>query len=206
MLEAAGFNRPAPLAALEVCRGVAVVECYLACEALADARILSSAVFGDGTVKLSRRRALLAAVAREVRRLHDAGLYTRDLQETNLMIEERAGAAPRIWFVDLEDFRRARGRVSWRRRLTNLVHLDRSLGRFLSRAARMRFFYDYLGAEENARRRWLVIQLLRLRARVESRRGQRGPRRPTASAVPPPVSPGRSGAAGVTALTPPASH
>src|SRR5581483_11610914 len=120
------------LAALEVRRAGAVTECYLACTALSRATILSRAVFGDGSVDLRRRRALLGAVAHEVRRLHDAGLYTHDLQETNLMVEAGAGAAPRIWFVDLEDFRHART-VSWHRRLTNLIHLDRSLGRFLSR-------------------------------------------------------------------------
>lgn len=201
MLETAGFNRPAPLAALEVRGCGAVFECYLACQALSGARILSNAVFGDGTVSLSRRRALLSSVAHEVRRLHDASLYTRDLQETNLMIEERADADPRIWFVDLEDFRRSRGRVSWRRRLTNLVHLDRSLGRFLNRGARMRFFRDYVGAEApgRAERRRLVIRLLGLRARVESRRRLRRSHRPVASDVPP-------GSAGVALLSPPASH
>lgn len=201
MLEAAGFNRPAPLAALEVRGCGAVVECYLVCEALSAARILSNAVFGDGTVSLSRRRALLSSVAREVRRLHDAGLYTRDLQETNLMIEERAGTGPRVWFVDLEDFRRSRGRVSWRRRLTNLVHLDRSLGRFLTRGARMRFFREYIGEGElgHAERRRLVIRLLGLRARVDSRRRLRASQRRVASDVPP-------GNAGVALLSPPASH
>ncbi len=190
MLEAAGFNRPAPLAALEVRRAGAVAECYLACEAL-KAAVLSRAVLGGGAVDLPRRRALLREVAHEVRRLHDAGLYTRDLQETNLMVEERAGAAPRIWFVDLEDFRRAR-MVSWPRRLTNLIHLDRSLGRFLSRAARMRFLRDYLDgtAPERNERRRLTVRLLQLRAQVESRRLARGARAPAAGA---PVAAGAQG-------------
>lgn len=170
MLEAAGFQRPTPLAALEVRHAGAVQECYLACEPLSRAAILSRAVFG-GVADPRRRRALLRAVACEVRRLHDAGLYTRDLQETNLMVEERAGARPRIWFVDLEDFRRARS-VSWRRRFTNLIHLDRSLGRFVSRATRMRFLRDYLGdtASNAKERRRVVERVLRLRARVEHRR------------------------------------
>jgi hypothetical protein len=208
MLGAAGFNRPAPFAALEVRRAGAVAECYLACEALCDARILSSAVFEAGSANPGRRRALLVAVAREVRRLHDAGLYTRDLQETNLMIEERPGAARRIWFVDLEDFRHARGQVSWHRRLTNLIHLDRSLGRFLSRAARMRFLCDYLGGDAlgHAERRRVALELLRLRARVENRRRLRGLRPPIAPAVSPSVA-GRAGNSGIAVLTsPPASR
>ncbi|MGA7761846.1 MAG: lipopolysaccharide kinase InaA family protein, partial [Candidatus Binataceae bacterium] len=108
MLSTAGFNRPAPLAALEVRQAGAVSECYLVCEALDDATVLSGAVLGGGRVHFRSRRSLLSAVAREVRRLHDAGLYTLDLQETNLMVQERDGAPPRISFVDLEDFRRVR--------------------------------------------------------------------------------------------------
>src|SRR6185437_14040726 len=55
--------------------------------------------------------------------------------------EDGAGAAV-FYFVDLEDFRRVR-RVSKRLRMRNLVHLDRSIGRFASRAKRLRFLYDY---------------------------------------------------------------
>lgn len=208
MLEAAGFNRPTPLAALEVRRSGAVMESYLACEALSGARILSNALFGTGNADFDRRRVLLTAVAREVRRLHDAGLYTRDLQETNLMIDKRASGAPRIWFVDLEDFRRARGQVSWHRRLTNLVHLDRSLGRFLSRATRTRFLYDYLGpaTPPATERRQFVLQFLRLRARVEHRRRLRGSLSNAPATLPRPLSSASAGATGVAALTPPTSH
>ena len=82
MLSAAGFNRPRPLAALEVRRAGAVSESYLVCEALSDATVLSGAVLDGGRVHFRSRRSLLSAVVREVRRLHDAGLYTLDLQET----------------------------------------------------------------------------------------------------------------------------
>ncbi len=177
MLAAAGFNRPAPLAALEVHRAGVVSECYLLCEALHDATVLSGAALGGGTVHFRSRRTLLSAVAREVRRLHDAGLYTLDLQETNLMVEERGAAPPRISFVDLEDFRRVR-MVSWHRRLLNLVHLDRSIGRFLNRPTRLRFFYEYLGAAALGRneRRRIVLQFWQLRDGLERRRRARAPR------------------------------
>src|SRR5271156_2535057 len=177
MLSLAGFNRPAPLAALEVSKAGAVSECYLVCEALNDATVLSGAVLDGGRVHFRSRRRLLNAVAREVRRLHDAGLYTHDLQETNLMVQECDGAPPRISFVDLEDFRRVRS-VSWRRRLVNLVHLDRSIGRFLNRPARLRCLYDYLGSNtrERAERRRIVQQFWQLRDSLENRRRARGPR------------------------------
>ena len=101
---------------MEVRRAGALSESYLVCEALNDATVLSGAVLGGGKVHFRLRRSLLREVSREIRRLHDAGLYTRDLQETNLMVQERDGAPPRISFVDLEDFRRVRS-VSWHRRL-----------------------------------------------------------------------------------------
>ena len=186
MLSMAGFNRPAPLAALEVSHAGAVSECYLVCEALNDATVLSGAVLGGGRVHFRSRRSLLNAVALEVRRLHDAGLYTRDLQETNLMVQERDGAPPRISFVDLEDFRRVRS-VSWNRRLLNLVHLDRSIGRFLNRPARLRCLYDYLGASTRERdeRRRIVQQFWQLRDGLESRRRARAPRLAPAAALQP---------------------
>jgi lipopolysaccharide kinase (Kdo/WaaP) family protein len=177
MLSTAGFNRPKPLAALEVSQAGAVRESYLVCEALTDATVLSGAVLDGGRVHFRSRRALLSAVMREVRRLHDAGLYTLDLQETNLMVRERAGAPPRISFVDLEDFRRVRS-VSWQRRMLNLIHLDRSIGRFLTRPARLRCLYDYLDAEtmERDERQRAVAQFWQLRDGLENRRRTRAPR------------------------------
>ena len=171
MLAGAGFDCPTPLAAFEVVNAGAVSESYLVCEALQGAAVLSAAVLGGGKVPFPPRRALLSAVMREVRRLHDAGLYTRDMQETNLMVQERGGKAPRISFVDLEDFRRARA-VSPHRRLLNLVHLDRSIGRFLNRPARLRCLYEYLGASAKTRdgRRRTVLQLLELRDDLDNRR------------------------------------
>ena len=208
MLSTAGFNRPAPLAALEVRHAGAVSESYLVCEALNDATVLSGAVLDGGRVPFRSRRSLLSAVAREVRRLHDAGLYTLDLQETNLMVQESDGVPPRISFVDLEDFRRART-VSWHRRLLNLVHLDRSIGRFLNRPARLRCLYDYLGTSTLARgdRRRTVAQFWQLRDGLESRRRARAPRLAPAAA---PAASLANGAGPATAaadqFAPPRSH
>jgi hypothetical protein len=174
MLSRAGFHRPSPLAALEILNAGSVTECYLVCEALEGASVLSAAVLGGGKVPFLARRALLSAVISEVRRLHDAGLYTHDLQETNLMVQEKPGKAPRISFVDLEDFRSLRT-VSWRRRLLNLVHLDRSIGRFLNRPARLRCLYEYLdtGKMAHNERRDMVRQVWELREDLETRRRMR---------------------------------
>jgi tRNA A-37 threonylcarbamoyl transferase component Bud32 len=168
ILEAAGFAHPKPFAALETRSMGAVRASYVLSEALSNARMLSVFALGDGRNFL-RRKWISEAVAREIRGMHDAGIYTRDMQETNLMLEARDHQLT-IYFVDLEDFQRAR-KVSMRRRMLNLVHLDRSIGRFVCRSQRLRFFYNYLGgrpAHEEARRR--VGELFEIRRRIERRR------------------------------------
>jgi hypothetical protein len=169
MLGRAGFRCPKPLSAMEVLGAGSVRESYLLTEALEDAERFSVFALGPSVAErrgYRRRKSASDAVAREVRMLHDARLYTRDLQETNIMVAERDGALA-VYFIDLEDFRRAHF-VSWRRRMLNLVHLDRSIGRFVGRAARLAFLYAYLGERpgRDARAK-LVGDYLRLRQRVD---------------------------------------
>ena len=57
--------------------------------------------------------------------------------------------------------------------MLNLVHLDRSIGRFVCRSQRLRFFYNYLGgrpAHDEARRH--VGELFEIRRRIERRKGR----------------------------------
>jgi hypothetical protein len=184
ILRAARILHPRPLAAMDLTEGGAVRASYLLCEALTDADTLSRFALGPRGVKARdarRRRRILDAVAREVRRMHDAGVYTLDLQETNVMVAGGEAGAFRVYFIDLEDIRRARS-VSWNRRMLNLVHLDRSIGRFLCRAARLAFLYSYLGSRpERGDARRIVREITALRAEVERRHARRAGRRAGAS-------------------------
>jgi tRNA A-37 threonylcarbamoyl transferase component Bud32 len=165
MLKAAGFSCPKPLVAFETRTLGAVRASYIVCESLRDARILSRFALTGGR-NFRRRKWISRRLARELHRLHEAGLYSGDMQETNLMLAAE-GDEIMIYFVDLEDLRRA-SRVSERRRMRNLVHLDRSIGRFVPRSQRLRFLYNYLGgkpAGDEARR--LVRRLIALGARIE---------------------------------------
>jgi len=179
LLDAAGIPHPSPLAAAETVGAGAVHASYLVSEALLDGDTLSRFALGPGQIKgrdAHRRRRILDDVARQVRRIHDARLYTRDLQETNVMVADDEGQGFRVWFLDLEDFRRLR-RVGWPRRASNLIHLDRSIGRFLCRAARLAFLYAYLGGKpERAEARKMVHQLLVLREQMERRHSPRAAR------------------------------
>jgi hypothetical protein len=175
ILRAAGFHCAMPLAAMDVTRAGAVRASYLVSEALENAQILSHFALGrEGEARhgYARRKAVSDALAAELRRMHDAGINTRDLQETNIMVEECNGAM-RFYFLDLEDFRRASS-VSHRRRMLNLVHLDRSIGRFVSRAGRLDFLYAYLGRQHDRdARRKAVAEYLELRRTVEHAHNRR---------------------------------
>lgn len=168
ILDHCGFAHPRPVAAFELRSfGLVRASCVIS-EALHGARILSRFALADGR-NFRRRKWISERLAREIRRLHEAGVYTRDLQETNLMLAA-TGSDITVYFIDLEDFRRAR-RVPARRRMLNLVHLDRSVGRFISRSQRLRFFYNYLGEKpEAARARRLLALFFHTRARVERAR------------------------------------
>jgi tRNA A-37 threonylcarbamoyl transferase component Bud32 len=164
-----GFAHPAPYAGLEEIAGGAIRRGYLMSEALVDALSLSH--FIDRGVTPNRRdprwrAALMRAVAREIRRLHDTGIRCSDLQETNLMVEELADGF-KVHFVDLDGMRRVAD-VSWHDRARNLIQLDRSVGRFLSRGERLSFLHAYLGFRPGRdRARTLIAELLAERARKE---------------------------------------
>jgi tRNA A-37 threonylcarbamoyl transferase component Bud32 len=105
-----------------------------------------------------------------VRGLHARGVYPQDLWMTNL-IAVRDVDDWRWILVDLDRVRVYRN-VSSRRRLKNVVQIDRSLGRLWTAAEREAFFAGYLGAVD-------CHEVERLEARIatESRRKdeRRGP-------------------------------
>src|SRR5208282_4699063 len=111
LLRAHGFGHPEPYAALELSSAGSIRASYLISEPLRSAKTLSVFIDLGGRARGEQagwRRSILGAVAREIRRLHDAGLFSSDLQETNLMID-RGGGEPKIYFVDLDGFRSLRG-------------------------------------------------------------------------------------------------
>jgi tRNA A-37 threonylcarbamoyl transferase component Bud32 len=169
LLTAAGFKVPAPLAACEQLSAGAIRSSWILSEALTTAGVLSRFIergHAPAEEENPMRREALGAVAGTVRRMHDAGLFSSDLQETNLMLD-RDGGVLAIHFVDLDGFRRL-GRVGWRRRRRNLVQLDRSVGRFMSRSERLRFLRDYLGEGWDRKAvRTLVERLMLERDRKE---------------------------------------
>jgi len=181
ILHQAGFSHPRLIAAFEHCQGGSVRASYVIVEYLHHPKILSRFALADGR-DFDWRRSLSERLAQTIRSLHDAGCYTRDLQETNLMLEGQ-GYGLKIYFTDLEDFRQL-PLVPRRLRLLNLVHLDRSIGRFVSRSHRLRFLYNYLGEKpRRAEAHALVARLHGIRQRIERRKRRR--QRSTVIIMPP---------------------
>ena len=176
MLNAHGIAHPEPLAAMDSYRAGAIRASYLVSRALVNADSLSRFMLGPGEIKgrdVHRRKQISDAVAAQIRRLHESGLYTRDLQETNIMVEQNESGGFKVHFIDLEDFRRVR-QVSWNRRILNLVHLDRSIGRFLCRAARLDFLYSYLGQRPDRTTARKIVAEVRAARESIDRRKRRG--------------------------------
>jgi hypothetical protein len=171
LLQGIGFAHPKLIAAFEQRHAASVTASYIIVEYLRRPKILSRFALADGH-DYHWRRWVSKRLAQTIRRLHAEGCYTRDLQETNLMLAAQDGTL-KVYFTDLEDFRRL-PLVPWQLRLNNLLQLDRSIGRFISRTHRLRFLYDYWG--ENARRievRALVERLNCMRQRLERRKLRR---------------------------------
>ena len=121
----------------------------------------------DGFV---RRREFLKSLARLFRQLHSKALYHNDLKDANVLVKTAPGGKGSFFLLDLEGVRRCLY-VSHGRKIKNLVQLNRTLGKFLSRTQRLLFLTNYLGALADDRRilrRW-VSRLQRATTRAEKR-------------------------------------
>jgi len=154
-LEAAGFRVPAALAATETRAGGLPADGYFVTASLTDAepagRYWRQRALRFG---VRERRRLLASLAREIRRFHDARFYTRDANVDNFLVRVRQGSEPEFLLLDLENVRRVRA-VSERRRRKNLVQLHRPIREAVGVRDRLWFLRAYAGRPLRERRDWL---------------------------------------------------
>ena len=103
-----------------------------------------------------RARSILEAVAKQVRLMHDVGVYHADLHVKNIMVP-RGGDTQAI-LVDLDKSVDHGEALPWDRRFANLIRLDRSVeklnraGAGVSRADRLRFLRAYLKGKDELTR------------------------------------------------------
>jgi tRNA A-37 threonylcarbamoyl transferase component Bud32 len=96
-----------------------------------------------GALGCRARRRFLTDLGRLFRRLHSARIYHNDLKDFNILVREDPNRNEEFFVLDLEGVRRCRT-LSARRRVKNLVQLNRTLGRLLSRTEKLRFLKAYL--------------------------------------------------------------
>jgi len=105
-------------------------------------------------LEIAERRRLLGALARELRRFHEAGFYSRDANADNFLLRAEVGRAPEVFYLDLENVHHV-GRVSRRRRVKNLVQMHGPVRGEVRRLDRLRFVRAYAGRPLSDLRDWL---------------------------------------------------
>jgi hypothetical protein len=173
-LAAHGIGVPEVCAAVDVRRGGLVTKSFFLTHEVSGAITLDrywAGLAGESDVRARRaaRGALAHTLGGLFARLHAGGVYHNDLKDVNILAGG-ARLAPTLTLLDLERVRFGHGPLGRRRRVKNLVQLDRTLGRRASRTDRLRLLAAYLGTADRAVRRAWVERVRRARARKDLRK------------------------------------
>jgi len=182
----AGFHTGQPIAAAE-CRswGMLTKSFYLSEEVpgavTADDYWCKEMLALAGGNGFRRRRGFLKRLANLFRSLHRVNIYHNDLKDANILVRaDRGGESESFYLLDLEGIRRFR-RLSARRKVKNLMQLNRTLGRFVRKIDKHFFLKCYLESifhDRKEKRRWIrkVLEESQRRDRrsVLSAAGERG--------------------------------
>lgn len=105
-----------------------------------------------GQAGFRRRRGFLRALASVFESLHGQGIYHGDLKDANILVVPSTDAQADCFFLlDLEGIRKYR-RLSDRRRIKNLVQLNRTFGRHARRTEKLYFLARYMSSRFDDRR------------------------------------------------------
>ena len=104
---------------------------------------------------LAEKRRVIVAAAKAVRRMHEAGLFHRDLHLKNILIRQDREGDVEVRIIDL-DRSRFYHKVSPRHCRSNLSRLNRSVVKFgagsaVTRTDRMRFYRNYVDGDQPSR-------------------------------------------------------
>jgi hypothetical protein len=151
-----------PLAAVESRRCGSLEESFFVSEeiegaATIDAYWKNQLAHIAGHEGYRHRRNFLSALARLLGGLHRQRIYHNDLKDANILVSAAQPGDEKFFLLDLEGVRRC-WYVSRRRRVKNLVQLNRTLGQLLSRADKLFFLRAYLQGplvDAGMRRRWV---------------------------------------------------
>jgi hypothetical protein len=178
ILRRAEIPTAAPIAAVEVRRWGVLEKSFYLSEEIAAAKTANAYWCENlrplaGVAGFRRRRSFLTVLSRLFRRLHRYGIYHDDLKDFNILVRGSEAGGESVFLLDLEGVRRTRY-LPRRRRIKNLVQLNRTLGRFLSRTEKLHFLHSYLHNGSSRRRAapaW--VERVLLGSRIADRRSCR---------------------------------
>lgn len=111
-----------------------------------------------GVQGFCRRKRFLTNLAQLFRSLHEQHVYHNDLKDANILVASGPREGSEFFYLlDLEGIRRYRN-LSLRRRIKNLVQLNRTFGRYLRWTEKLRFLRYYLGpsfSDRREKRSWI---------------------------------------------------
>lgn len=117
-------------------------ESFLLMEVSERSRELDRYIF-EGLKDFRKRRRFIQTFSQWLSHFHQRGLYHRDMKTCNLLITEN-GAGWTFHLLDLEDLL-LDGKVDEKKLLRNLVQLNTSIPKAISRTDRLRFLKGYAG-------------------------------------------------------------
>jgi hypothetical protein len=180
MLRRAGIAVGRPLAAVESRRWAMLTKSFFLSEEIASGE--TADVYWREELKpltgsrgFRRRRKFLASLATLFRQLHGKRIYHDDLKDANILVKRAADDDENFYLLDLEGVRTC-WYLSRRRRAKNMVQLNRTLGRFLSKPEKLYLLRHYLSGAFKDRevRSWIaLIVSMTERAERRSARKQR---------------------------------
>ncbi len=181
LLQTHGFPVPQPLAVIEKRRAGLVQESVYVSQALPHPPLSDYWRESAPRWSVAQRRIFLRELALFVRSFHAAGLYSGDMRDANLLVEEHQEQPEPSWRFYLVDLDRLihDPSLKLRRRIKNLVQLDRTLGRRARQTERLFFLYEYLGPSlpSPTQRRFLLEKLLSLRSQKDREYAKRRAKR-----------------------------
>ncbi len=174
ILRAAHVPTALPVAAVDNRRGGALTKSFFLSEEIVGGETVDAYWRGrllglTGREGTALRRRFLAELARLFETLHCQQIYHNDLKDANILATADPGDnGLRLFLLDLDGVT-GFARLSARRRVKNLVQINRTLGRYLRRPEKVFFLKSYLGsafAERNFRRR-LMASVMRESRRLD---------------------------------------
>ena len=161
ILRAAHIPTALPVAAVENRRGGALTKSFFLSEEIAGGETVDAywrgrlvGVTGRDGARLRRR--FLAELAHLFRALHSQRIYHNDLKDANILAaSDSSENGLRFFLLDLDGVA-SLARLSERRKVKNLVQINRTLGQYIRQPEKLFFLKSYLGsgfAERSLRRR-----------------------------------------------------